>query len=44
MLNRLTIALCISAVALVSGCATTSTSLDAQWVNPEFAAKGAVIA
>ena len=38
MLNRLTIALCISAAALVGGCAT-STSLDAQWVNPEFAGK-----
>jgi len=38
MLNRLSIALCISAAALVSGCAT-STSLDAQWVNPEFAGK-----
>ena len=38
MLKRLAIVLCICAAALVIGCAT-STSLDAQWVNPEFAGK-----
>jgi hypothetical protein len=43
MYQRLFSVLIAGAVALVAaGCATRATSLDAQWVNPEFAGKRSV--
>lgn len=39
MLKRLSSVLLAAATVLVLGCATSSTTLDAQWVNPEFAGK-----
>ncbi|MCU0769672.1 MAG: hypothetical protein MUD07_10030 [Burkholderiaceae bacterium] len=39
MLKRLGSALLAVAAVLGLGCSTTSTTLDAQWVNPEFAGK-----
>ena len=39
MLKRLSSVLLGAATVLVLGCATSSTTLDAQWVNPEFAGK-----
>jgi hypothetical protein len=38
MLKRSWFLVCLAVAALLMGCAT-STSLDAQWVNPEFAGK-----
>ncbi len=39
MLKRLSSVLIAAATILVLGCATSSTTLDAQWVNPEYAGK-----
>jgi hypothetical protein len=39
MLKRLSSVLLAAATILVLGCATSSTTLDAQWVNPEYAGK-----
>jgi hypothetical protein len=39
MLKRLSSVLLAAATVLVLGCATSSTTLDAQWVNPEYAGK-----
>jgi hypothetical protein len=43
MLNRLAhLSLAAAAAIVVTACATSSTSLNAQWVNPEFAGKRSV--
>jgi hypothetical protein len=42
MFKHLGLALLAAAAILVGGCATSTTSLDAQWVNPEYAGKKAV--
>ena len=39
MLKRLSSVLLAAATMLVLGCATSSTTLDAQWVNPEYVGK-----
>ena len=39
MLKRLSSVLFAAATALILGCATSSTTLDAQWVNPEYIGK-----
>lgn len=39
MLKRLSGVLFAAATTLVLGCATSSTTLDAQWVNPEYVGK-----
>jgi hypothetical protein len=39
MLEYLRLALAVAAVAFATGCATSTTTLDAQWVNPEYAGK-----
>jgi hypothetical protein len=39
MLKRLSSVLFAAATTLILGCATSSTTLDAQWVNPEYIGK-----
>jgi hypothetical protein len=42
-MKRILGALCLAgAAAVLTGCATPATTLDAQWVNPQAAAKGTV--
>ncbi|MFT3718232.1 hypothetical protein [Pseudorhodoferax sp.] len=39
MLKRLSVALFAMVAVVLAGCASSPTSLDAQWVNPQFAGK-----
>lgn len=41
-MKRILGALCLAAAAILTGCATPATTLDAQWVNPQVIGKGPI--